>query len=166
MKHTDVVTKVKTLITPEEEPFMAFPTDCWSGTTLSLMNLTGHSIQKDWNRQRVVLNVKTMTGSQTAQDIQKTVLEMLDSWKVNTSRVVLVLRDGGAKMVKGISLTDLPDLSCTAHTLQLLTNDGLSSQRAVLDIIATLKSCAGHFGHSVLPKHSQQTASSKLFPLA
>lgn len=55
-------------------------------------------------------------------------------------------------MVKGMRLTELPDLSCSAHTLQLVINDGLSSQRAVLDIIATLKSCAGHFGYSILAK--------------
>lgn len=150
--YAEVGTKVKTLITPEEAPYMAFTTDCWSGTTESLMSLTGHFIQKDWKRQQVVLNVKTMTGSHTAQHIQETFLEMLDSWKINPDRVVLVQRDGGANMVKGMKLADLPDLSCTAHILQLVINDGLSSQRAVLDIIATWKSCAGHFGHSVLAK--------------
>ncbi|RXN24106.1 zinc finger BED domain-containing 4-like protein [Labeo rohita] len=55
-------------------------------------------------------------------------------------------------MVKGMRLAELPDLSCTARTLQLIVNEGLSSQRAVLDIIAILKSCATHFGHSVLAK--------------
>lgn len=104
MKHAEVVTKVNTLITPEEAPYMASTTDCWSGTTESLMSLTGHFIQKDWNRQQVVLNVKTMTGSHTAQYIQETFLEMLDSWKINPDRVVLVLRDGGANMVKGMKL--------------------------------------------------------------
>jgi len=55
-------------------------------------------------------------------------------------------------MLKGIKLTQLPDLSCTAHTLQLIINDILSCQIAVLYIIAILKSCATHFGHSVLAK--------------
>ncbi|KAI4809882.1 hypothetical protein KUCAC02_018738 [Chaenocephalus aceratus] len=55
-------------------------------------------------------------------------------------------------MVKGIRLAELPDLSCTAHSLQLVVNDGLSSQRAVIDVIAMLKRCAIHFYHSILAK--------------
>ena len=42
--------------------------------------------------------------------------------------VVLVLRDSGANMVKGLRLTDVPDLSCSAHTIQLVVNDGINSQ--------------------------------------
>ncbi|XP_016309294.1 zinc finger BED domain-containing protein 4-like [Sinocyclocheilus anshuiensis] len=75
---------------------------------------------------------------------------------------ILVLRDGGANMVKGMRLAELPDLSCTAHTLQLIINEGLSSQRAVLDIIAILKSCATHFGHSVLAKQRLRTIQEEL----
>lgn len=160
--HAEVVTKVKALITQEEAPYMAFTSDCWSGTTESLMSRTGHFIQRDWNRQQVVLNVKTMSSSHRARYIQETFLEMLDSWKINPDCVVLVLRDGGTNMVKGMKLAELPDLSCTAHTLQLVINDGLSSQRAVLDIIATSKSCAGHFGHSVLAKQKLRAIQEEL----
>lgn len=54
----------------------------------------------------------------------------------NQHSVVLVL--DGASIVKGTRLTEPLDMSCTAHTLHLLVNDGLSSQRAV---------CAGHYCH-------------------
>ncbi|KAJ4939782.1 hypothetical protein JOQ06_029218, partial [Pogonophryne albipinna] len=55
-------------------------------------------------------------------------------------------------MVKGMRLAELPDFSCTAHSLQLVVNDGLSSQRAIIDVIAMLKRCATHFHHSILAK--------------
>lgn len=144
--------KVKNLVAPVNAPHMAFTTDCWSGTTESLMSLTGHFIDNIWTRKQVVLNVKTMTGSHTGNYIREMFLTMLEYWEIHTERVVLVLRDSGANMVKGMRLAELPDFSCSAHTLQLVINDGLSSQRAVLDIIAMLKSCATHFDHSVLAK--------------
>lgn len=150
--HERVVMKVKNLVAPVNAPHMAFTTDCWSGTTESLMSLTGHFIDNVWTRKQVVLNVKTMTGSHTGNYIREMFLTMLEYWEIHTERVVLVLRDSGANMVKGMRLAELPDFSCSAHTLQLVINDGLSSQRAVLDIIAMLKSCATHFDHSVLAK--------------
>jgi len=116
--YSRVLTKVKSVVTKDKAPFMAFTTDCWSGTTESLMSLTGHFISEDWSRKQVVLNVRPMTGSHTASYIQETFLNMLEYWDIATHRVVLVLRDGGANMVKGMKLAELPDLSCTAHTLQ------------------------------------------------
>lgn len=55
-------------------------------------------------------------------------------------------------MIKGLRLADIPDLSCSAQTLQLVVKEGISSQRVVGDIIAKLKTCATHFSHSVLAK--------------
>lgn len=81
--------------------------------------------------------------------LKETFLSMLEDWKIMKDSVAIVLRDSGAKEMR---LAELPDLSCTAHTLQLVVNDGLSSQRAVTDIIAILKKCATHFHHSILAK--------------
>ncbi|XP_031673379.1 uncharacterized protein LOC116364351 isoform X2 [Oncorhynchus kisutch] len=150
--HERVVMKVKNLVAPGNAPHMAFTTDCWSGTTESLMSLTGHFIDDVWTRKLVVLNVKTMTGSHAGNYIREMFLTTLEHWDIHTERVVLVLRDSGANMMKGVRLAELPDFSCSAHTLQLVINDGLSSQRAVLNIIAMLESCSTHFDHSVLAK--------------
>ena len=62
---------------------------------------------------------------------------------------MLVLRDSGANMVKDMCLIKMPDLSCSAHILHLAINDGLSSQRVVVDILANLKKIVTHFNHSV-----------------
>ncbi|KAK7122932.1 hypothetical protein R3I94_019901 [Phoxinus phoxinus] len=145
--------KIKTLITSENAgPHLAFTTDCWSGETESLMSLTCHFINSDWERKQVVLNVKAMSGSHTGEYISKMFLSMLKHWDITPDRVVLVLRDSGANMIKGLRLAEIPDLSCSAHTLQLVVNEGISSQRAVGDVIAKLKTCATHFSHSVLAK--------------
>ncbi len=94
-----------------------------------------------------------MHGPHTGEYIGETFLCMLENWKISKDCVVLVLRDSGANMVKGMKLAELPNLSCTAHSLQLMVNDGLSSQRAATDIITLLKKCATHFQHSIIAKH-------------
>ena len=113
---TQVSKKMKTLISLENAgPHLSFTTDCWSGDTESLMSLACHFIDADWERKQVVLNVKVMDGSHTGEYISQLFLAMLEKWEIDTERVVLVLRDGGANVVKGMRLADLPDLSCSAH---------------------------------------------------
>lgn len=144
--------KIKALISEDAGPFLSFTTDCWSGDTEALMSLTCHFIDDNWERKQVLLNVKTMSGSHTGEYIGDMFITMLNYWDISHERVVLVLRDSGANMVKGLRLVEIPDLSCSAHTLQLVVNDGINSQRVVLDINAKLKNIAKHFNHSVLAK--------------
>ena len=155
--YKQVQEKIKKLVAKENAgDKKSFTTDCWSGSTESLMSLTAHFIDNNWERQQVVLNTRAMSGSHTAQYIGDTFMEMLEFWGIEKERVLLVLRDSGANMIKGMRLIDLPDWSCCAHTLQLVVNDGLGSQRMVGDIIARMKRIATHFGHSLLAKQRLQ----------
>ncbi|KAK0146083.1 Zinc finger BED domain-containing protein 4 [Merluccius polli] len=98
----------------------------------------------------VVSKIKKLLSVENAgQYIGETFLSMLNEWEIDEERVMLVLRDSGANMVKGMRLVEMPDLSCSAHILHLVINDGLSSQRVVVDILAKLKKIATHFNHSV-----------------
>ncbi|XP_042578953.1 zinc finger BED domain-containing protein 4-like [Cyprinus carpio] len=115
-------------------------------------SLTCHFIDDQWIRRQVILNTKAMMGSHTGEYINEMFLGMLEEWDIDKDRVVLVLRDSGANIVKGMRIAELPDMSCNAHILQLVVNDGLNSQRAVQNILSVLKSCATHFNHSVLAK--------------
>lgn len=99
-----------------------------------MMSLTCHFIDKEWKRQQIVLNVKAMHGSHTGEYISDVFLGLLKYWDIDVERVVLVLRDSGANMIKAMRLAEVPDLSCSAHTLQLVVNDGINSQRAVAEI--------------------------------
>ncbi len=93
-----------------------------------------------------------MTGSHTGEYISEMFLGMLEEREIDKDIVVLVLRDSGANIVKGMRIAELPDMSCSAHILQLVVNDGLNSQRAVLNILSVMRSCATHFNHSLLAK--------------
>lgn len=134
-----VVNKIKQLLSVENAGnSISFTTDCWSGTNEALMSLTAHFIDKNWKKVQLVLNVKSLSQSHTGQYIGETFLSMLEEWEINVERVMLVLRDSGANMVKGMRLVEMPDLSCSAHILHLVINDGLSSQRVVVDILAKM----------------------------
>lgn len=151
--YSAVVAKVKVILAPGNAGnALSFTTDCWSGTTESLMSLTCHFIDKNWTRRQIVLNTKPMDGSHTGEYLRDTFLGMLDEWNITKDRVVLVLRDGGANIVKGMRLAELPDLSCTAHTLQLVVRDGLQSHNSIADVLTILKKCATYFHHSILAK--------------
>lgn len=63
---------------------IAFTTDCLSGSKESLVSLTAHFINKDWNRVQIVLNVKTMTQSHTGEYIGNLFLEMLHEWAMDS----------------------------------------------------------------------------------
>lgn len=53
-------------------------------------------------------------------------------------------------MVKALTDASLPHYGCFAHTLQLVVNDGVLSQRAVIDILSSCRKIVGHFRHSCL----------------
>ena len=129
------------------------------------MSLTCHFIDKEWIRKQVVLNTRVMHGSHTGDYIRETFLDMLEDWQIGKDHVALVVRDDGTNMVKGLRLVEIPDLSCTAYTLQLVVNEGLASQRVMVDIMAMLKRCVTHFQHSVLVKQHLQSIQEDLgFP--
>ena len=96
--------------------------------------------------------------------------EILAGLKIPKDKVHLVLRDNAANMVKAMRDAALPLLGCFAHSLQLVVEDGVLAQRAVLDFLALCRRIIRHFKHSTtaysrlheiqerldLPKHRLQ----------
>ena len=73
---------------------------------------------------------------------------MLDHWEISTDKVHLVLWDNAANMAKAMREASLPSLGCFAYSLQFVVEDGVLSQRAVIDVLATCRTIFGHFKHS------------------
>lgn len=48
----------------------------------------------------------------------------------------LVLRENAASMEKAMRDASLPSFGCFAHSLQLVVEEGVTSQRAVIDILS------------------------------
>ncbi|XP_065109329.1 zinc finger BED domain-containing protein 4-like [Paramisgurnus dabryanus] len=75
---------------------------------------------------------------------------MLNTWKIDKSKVHVVLRDNATNVIKAMNCLGVPSLGCFAHTLQLIVNEGLLSQRSVSDTVAIGRKIVGHFKHSPL----------------
>ncbi len=75
---------------------------------------------------------------------------MLDGWKIPIAKVHVILRDNASNMKKVMDDLGVPSLGCVVHSLQLVVNEGLLSQRSVSDAIASARKIVGHFKHSPL----------------
>ena len=56
-------------------------------------------------------------------------------------------------MKKALRDVNLSGFCCFAHSLQLVANDGVISQRVVIDVLAVARSIVGHFKRSTLAYH-------------
>ena len=131
----------KTLHTPEYiVKHYSFTTDIWSTNVAhkSLLSLTAH-------KSSAVLNVTVLEGSHTGSYICDRFDYMLSTWRIDKENVHVVLRDNASNMVRAMKDAGLCSYGCFAHSLQLVINDGVLSQRIVIDLLANCRSIVGHF---------------------
>ena len=76
--------------------------------------------------------------------------DMLKNWGISKTRVHLIIHDNASNIKKVSQEARLPSLGCFAHTLQLIVNEGVLSQHAVIDILTISRKIVGHFKHSTL----------------
>lgn len=84
---------------------------------MSLLNLTAQWIDLNFDLQKAVLQAKHFRGSHTGESIAVAMEEMLNTWKVDKSKVHVI--------IKAMGRLGVPSLGCIALTLQLLVNERL-----------------------------------------
>ena len=94
----------------------------------SLLGLTAHWVDENFQRKSAVLHTHSLDDRHTGEYIVMQLLKMLESWKVDPSKVHVIIRDNASNMVKTIEKASLPSFGCFAHSLQLVVHDGLLSQ--------------------------------------
>ena len=148
--HSDVTSQVKNEI--ETVSYFSFTTDAWSAAAgnASLLSLTAHWLTDNFFKKSAVLHVQPLEDSHTGVYLAEVYKKMFDNWKISANQVHLVLRDKAANMVKAMQEASLPSFGCFAHSLQLVVEDGVLSQRAVIDVLATCRKIVGHFKHSTI----------------
>ena len=130
----------------------SFTTDIWSTEVSndSLLSFTVHWLTELFERKEAILHAHPLPGSHTGEMLCREYNAMLSKWNIDNEQVHLIVRDNASNMVKAMSDGDFEDLGCFAHTLQLIINDGIFSQRAVTDLIAICRQIVGHFKRSPL----------------
>lgn len=145
-------------------PYLSLTTDIWSSSSAqeSLISLTAHWVTAEFNRVAAVLHAHKFEGSHTGEYICEKLEDMLKNWGISKARVHLIIHDNASNMMKGSREAKLPSMGCFAHTLQLVVNEGVLSQRAVIDILAISRKIVGHFKHSTLAYHRLNEIQDKL----
>ena len=96
-----------------------------------------------------MLHAKSFDGSHTGKNIAETFEDTFQSWVIDKEgQAHLVVCDNTSNMIRVMSIASLTDLGCFVHTQQLVVNDGVLSQRAVIDMLTTARKVVGHFQHS------------------
>ena len=131
---------------------MSFTTDIWSSDVcpMTLLSLTVHWLDASYSPHSAMLQAKNFHGSHTGDAISAAIKAMLDQWHIPLTKVHVILRDNASNMKKAMATMGMRSLGCFAHTLQLVVNEGLLSQRSVSDAIASCRQIVGHFKHSPL----------------
>ena len=86
---------------------------------------------------------QSIPGSHTGALILSKYKAMLDKWGIRHEQVHMFVVDNAANMRRAMLDGKIPYLGCFAHTLQLIINDGVLSQR-----------CARYFRVFRVPSHS------------
>ena len=132
------------------EPSLTFRVDNWTApqTTKSYMGLTCHWLTDEFDSKMAILHCKPITGRHTAETLGTSFCAMLQSFGIEQESCRLVISDSAANMKKAFADLGVPLQSCYAHSLQLVVNTGLPSQRAVIDACAVARRIVTHFKHS------------------
>lgn len=145
--------KIQNAISAKKLLKISFTTDIWtcSHNNESFISWTAHWINEDFKFVDALLNVTHFPGSHTGERIGELLNSLLKKWKLEKNNVHLVISDNAANMVKGITKDGgFTSASCFIHTLQLVINNALISQRSVTDMLSVSRKIVGHFKHSSL----------------
>ena len=111
--------------------------------------MTAHWIGDEFKHMSAVLHAQKIKGSHSYQGglCQATYVGKLES------RIHIVVADNAGNIKKALREDHFEAQGCFAYTLQLVVNDGVLSQHAVIDTLAVCCSIVDHFKHSTIAYH-------------
>ena len=118
-----------------------------------MLSLTAHCICLDFSRKSFVLQSTEFNASHTGENIANLIVSCLQSWKVQ-NKLVCIVRDNGPNFVAGLRDAGMPNISCLAHTLQLVIDDGVLALPCVVSLLAAGRRLVGHFKRSNANLHA------------
>ena len=85
----------------------------------------------------------------------------LCQWDIH-SKLLCVLRDSGSNFVSGLRDSNIPNLGCLAHNIQLVINDGVLAEKSVQDLLQLGRRIVGHYRRSNVAFHVLQRVQTQL----
>ncbi|XP_054723792.1 zinc finger BED domain-containing protein 4-like [Uloborus diversus] len=147
-----VSSKIKNMLQDFEK--VSFTSDIWSDSSsgVSLLSLTCHGITKDFIRKNIVLKADILEERHTGDYISALFQSMLEEWGIPKQNVHCMVRDGGSNMKLACTLSEINNIDCTAHQLNLVFKDAIKKVDAISLLLTKCRKIAGHFNHSTVAK--------------
>jgi len=129
--------------------FLALTTDMWtSRANEGYITITCHFVSNNFKLESEILAKRQLLDStnHTASNIAETMKAVLEDWGV-TNKVVCIVTDNDATMVKAFRLLQYKHLPCVPHTINLLVQDILKIP-SIDDILTKCKTIVAFFKRS------------------
>lgn len=98
--------------------FIALTTDCWtSNNGHPFIGLTAHAISNKWKLETFCLACTSLDIDHTAQNLQRSIKEILFEWKIDNEKITAITTDCGANIIKAVSLMNFNHVACFGHAL-------------------------------------------------
>ena len=110
--------------------------DLWSSHNHAFIGITVHFMDRQFNLHHRTLGILRFQGSHTGIAIRNAVHSAVSRF-VNISNILSITTDGASNMIAFAEASQIPRLSCFAHSLQLIIRAGLDS----VSIQTTIKAC-------------------------
>ena len=128
--------------------YISFTTDFWSSGSDQFLSLTAHCIFQNFDAQVVVLHAEPFTERHTAVNINYTIDNMINEYKIPQHKIHSIVHDSASNMIKGIEDSHYSSLACFTHTTQLALSDCIFQQISVKNLEQKCKKIHTHFNSS------------------
>ena len=146
----------------QSQKFVALTSDIWSSRGHdSVISFTAHFITDKFVGRHCLLQASKFNERHTGDNIALMFADCICQWEIQ-SKIVCVLRDGGANFVAGFNSSGVNNLTCLAHNLQRVVHDGVLAQRDVQDLLGAGRRIVGHYKHSNVAFHALQRIQAQL----
>ncbi|CAH1106827.1 unnamed protein product [Psylliodes chrysocephalus] len=122
------------------------PILAWTSlATESYLTVTSHYIDYAWCLKSAVLSTKPLNEiSHTAENLSKALNEIFIEWQID-NKIVCIVTDNAANMIKTCSLLQNRHMPCFAHLINLVVQDSLP---CVENVLKKVKSTVTYFKSS------------------
>lgn len=121
---------------------LSLTTDIW--TDFQMRSFLGVTVHFIYNHKVLAcaLGVIHLEESHTSRFISERLQSLLNQWEITNDKIVAVVTDNGANIVKAITDTFSTDchIRCFAHTLNLVCENALKNTEGLNDLITKVRS--------------------------
>lgn len=144
---------------------IACTSDCWSSLSQdSYITVTAHMINDEWCPKSYTLTTHKMKESHTASNLAYQLENTFEKWEID-QKVITVVTDNAKNVLNAVQMlsnvSETNDLTCAAHTVQLVVKYGLQQDNINL-LITQCSKIVSHFKHSNLAKHALKNKQTQL----